>query len=134
MIVRDLYELIYRKEVSTRVVECEWKILNRKVVATMRWFVDMSINQHVANDINAHDLGHKLANMYERKNVVNKRKVVRRKYIDCDIIVIHTIIFMGLVNQLASTKVCLWMMSYRPYCHFLPYWKVLPGPLGKHLR
>ena len=46
--------------------------------------------------------------IYERKNVLNEtsliRKLVRLKYIDGDSIVVHISTFMGLVNQLASTK------------------------------
>ena len=108
LIVKDLYEPIDIQEIPTGVLESEWKLLNRKVVATIRQCVDVSVLQHVANDKNAYDLWHKLSRLYERKNALNKaslmRKLVRLKYIDGDSIVVHISTFMGLVNQLASTK------------------------------
>ena len=71
--------------------------------------VDISILQHVANYTNAHELWHKLSALYETKNILNKTslmryKLVRLKYVDGDNIVVHISTFMGLVNQLASTK------------------------------
>ena len=36
LIVRDLYEPMDRKELPTGVLELEWKILNRKAMATIR--------------------------------------------------------------------------------------------------
>ena len=36
LIVKDLYEPIDREEIPTRVSESEWKLLNKKVVATIR--------------------------------------------------------------------------------------------------
>ena len=46
--------------------------------------------------------------LYERKNALNKtslmRKIVRLKYIEGESIVVHISTFMGLVNQLASTR------------------------------
>ena len=101
--MRDLYEPIDRKDIPTRVVESEWKVLHRKVVATMRQFVDVSVLQHVANDTNAYELWHKLVDMYERKNALNKaswmRKLVKLKYLDGESIVVHTNTFMGLVHH-----------------------------------
>ena len=38
LIVKDLYELIDRKEILMGVVESDWKILHSKVVAVMRQF------------------------------------------------------------------------------------------------
>ena len=55
LFVKDLYEPVMKKEIPTGVIESEWKILNRKVVATIRQFVDISILQHVANDTNAYE-------------------------------------------------------------------------------
>ena len=108
LIVTDLYEPIDRKDIPTGVMESECKTLNIKVVATIRQCIDISILQHVASDTNAHELWNKLSAMYERKNVLNKtslmRKIVRLKYTYGDSIVVHISTFMGLVNQLASTK------------------------------
>ena len=71
LIVRDVTEPIDKKDIPTGVSESEWKTLNRKVVATIRQCVDMSILQHVANDTNVHDLWHNLYALYERKNALN---------------------------------------------------------------
>ena len=77
-------------------------------MATIRQCVDISVLQHVASDTNAFELWHKLSSLYERKNALNKtflmRKIVRLKYIDGESIVEHINVFMGLVNQLASSK------------------------------
>ena len=85
-IVRDLYEPIDRSEIPIGVLESEWKLLNRKVVATIRNCVDVSVLQDVANDTNAYEMWHKLSGLYERKNALNKtsfmRKIVRLKYRD----------------------------------------------------
>ena len=74
----------------------------------LQQFVGVSILQHVAIDTNAYELWHKLANMYESMNALNKaslmRKLVRLKYSNGDSIVVHTSTFMGMVNPLASTK------------------------------
>ena len=102
LIVRDLNELIDRKDIPTGVIKFEWKNLHRKAMATIRQCVDVRILQHVPNDTNAHDLWHKLSTLYERKNALNKaslmRKIVRLKYTNGDNIVVHINIFMGLVN------------------------------------
>ena len=108
LIVTYLYEPIEKSDIPTGVIESEWKILNRKVLATIRQCVDISILQHVASDTNDFELWHKLSVLYERKNALNKtslmRKIVRLKYIDGESIVVHISAFMGLVNQLASMK------------------------------
>ena len=78
LIVRDLYEPIDMKEIPRGVLESEWKILNRKAVATIRQCVDVSVLQHVANDTNTYDLWHKLSSLYERKNTLNKASVMRK--------------------------------------------------------
>ena len=54
LIVKDLYEPIDRAEIPKGVVESEWKLLNRKAVATIRQCVDVNVLQHIANDTNAH--------------------------------------------------------------------------------
>ena len=108
LIVKDLYEPIEKNDMPIGVIESEWKILNRKAMAIIRQCVDLNILQHVASDTNAYELWHKLSVLYERKNALNKtslmRKIVRLKYTDGESIVVHIRTFMGLVNQLASTK------------------------------
>ena len=108
LIVKDLYESIYKVEISTGVLESEWKLLNKKAVATIRQGVDVSVLRHVANDTNACEMWAKLSGLYERKNALSKtslmRKIVRLKYKDGESIVEHIKTFMGYVNQLAATK------------------------------
>ena len=53
LIVKDLYEPIDREVIPTGVIESKWKTLNRKVVATIRQCVDISILEHIASDTNA---------------------------------------------------------------------------------
>ena len=100
--VKDLYEPILNENVSTGVTQKEWKILNRKAVATIRQFVDLSVLQHIANETNAYALWKKLADMYERKNAMSKaslmRKLVKLEYKDGGSMVVHLNDFQGLIN------------------------------------
>ena len=84
LIVRDLYEPIDRSEIPKGVLETEWRLLNRKAVATIRQYVDVSVLQHVANATNAYEMWQKLSGLYERKNALNRtslmRKIVNLKY------------------------------------------------------
>ena len=43
LIVRDRYVPIDRAEIPKGVLETEWKLLNRKAVATIRQYVDVSV-------------------------------------------------------------------------------------------
>ena len=108
LIVKDLYEPVEREQIPIGVVESEWKLLNRKAVATIRQCIDVSVLQHVVNDTNAHQMCQKLSGLYESKNALNKtsliRKIVRLKYKDGEIIVRHINTFMGYVSQLAAAK------------------------------
>ena len=107
LIVKDLYEPIDRAKIPTGVLESEWKLLNRKAVATIRQCVDVSVLQHVANDTNAYEMWHKLSGLYERKNLKKAslmRKSIRLKYRDGESIIVHINTFMGLVNQLVAAK------------------------------
>ena len=108
LIVRDLYEPIDNAEIPKGVIESEWKLLNRKAVATIRQYVDVSVLQHVANDTNAYEMWKKLSGLYERKNALNRtslmRKIVNLKYRDGESMVEHVSTFMGFVNQLAAIK------------------------------
>ena len=40
LIVKDLYEAVDREQLPTRVLESEWKLLNRKAMATIRQFIE----------------------------------------------------------------------------------------------
>ena len=108
LIVKDLYEPIDRETIPTGVLESEWNLLNRNVVATIRQCVDVSVLQHVTNDKNAYEIWQKLLGLDERKNALNKtslmRKIVRLKYRDGESIAIHINTFMGFVNQLVAAK------------------------------
>ena len=103
LIVKDLYESGY-----LGVLEFDWKLQNKKAVATIRQCVDMNVLQHVANDANAFEMWQKLSGLYERKNALNNtslmRKIVRLKYKDGESIVEYINTFIGYVNQLVATK------------------------------
>ena len=106
--VKDLYEPILNENVPTGVTQKEWEILNHKVVATIRQFVDLSVLQHIANETNAYALWKKLADMYERKNAMSKasltRKLVKLEYKDGESMVVHLNDFQGLINQYLQQK------------------------------
>ena len=108
LIVKDLYDPIDKEEIPTGVIASEWKLLNKKAMATTRQCVDVSVIQHVANDTNAYEMWQKLSGLYERKNALNKtslmRKTVRLKHKDKESIVEHINTFMGYGNQLVATK------------------------------
>ena len=84
LIVKYLYEPIEKEDIPRGVKESERITLNRKVVATIRQCVDISVLQHVASDTNAYELWQKLSALYERKTTLNKtsliKKLVRLKY------------------------------------------------------
>ena len=61
LIVKDLYETIDRSEIPIGVLEFEWKLLNRKAMATIKQCVDESVLQHVANDRISYEMWHKLS-------------------------------------------------------------------------
>ena len=106
--IKDLYEPVEREYIPIGVLEFEWKLLNKKAVAAIRYCVDVSVLQHVANETNAHEMWQKLFGLYKRKNVLNKmslmRKIVKLKYRDGESILKHISTFMGYVNQLVATK------------------------------
>ena len=56
LMVKDLYEPVEREQIPIGVLESEWKLLNRKAVATIRQCVDVNVLQHVANDTNAYEM------------------------------------------------------------------------------
>ena len=72
LIVKDLYEPIDREQIPTGVLESEWKLLNKKAVATIRQCIDVSVIQHVANDKNVHEMWQKRSGLYVMKNAFNK--------------------------------------------------------------
>ena len=60
LIFKDLYEPIDRAEIPMRVLESEWKLLNKKVATTIKQCVDVSVLQHMVNDTNAYEMWRKL--------------------------------------------------------------------------
>ena len=100
-----------KEQIPTGVLEYEWKLLNWKAMATITQCVDVSVLQHVANDTNAYEMLQKLSRLYERKNALNKRslmrKIIRLKYMGGESIMEHINTFMGYVNQLAVAKFAL---------------------------
>ena len=63
LIVKDLYEPIGKELIHTGVLESEWKLLNRKVMATIKQCVNVIVFQHVANDTNAYEMWQKLSGL-----------------------------------------------------------------------
>ena len=56
LIVKKLGVPVVREQIPIGVLEFELKLLNRKVVATIRQCVDVSVLQHVANNTNVHEM------------------------------------------------------------------------------
>ena len=84
--MKDLYQRILREIILVGAIAKEWEIFNRKVIGTIRQFVDLSVLQHIANEHNAFKLWKKLSDMYEQKNAMSKaslmRKLVKLEYKD----------------------------------------------------
>ena len=78
LIVKYLYKPIDREQIPTGLLEFDWKLLNRKVVATIRQCVDVSVFQHVVNNTNAYEMWEKLLGLYKRKNSLNKTSLMRK--------------------------------------------------------
>ena len=43
LIVKDLYEPVDKEQIPTGVLESKWKVMNRKVVATIRQCIDVNV-------------------------------------------------------------------------------------------
>ena len=89
--------------------DADWKKMNRKAVALIRQWLDLSVYPHVETEIDANKMWEKLKELYERKNVQNKafliRKLVNMKYKDGDSMAEHMSIFQNTVNQLTTAEI-----------------------------
>ena len=109
---KDLYDPVegdkYRPADKS---EVEWNIMNRKVVALIRQWLDLSVYPHVDKETNAQSMWQKLADLYERKNVQNKayliRKLVNMKYKEGNSMPEHLSSFQEIVNQLTTNEITL---------------------------
>ena len=104
---KELFEPIeckgYKPVTTT---EDEWKKLNRKTIWQIRQWVDQSVFHHVAKEVDAYSLWHKLDSLYEIKTPHNKvfmiRRLVNLKYKDGNSVAKHLNNFLGLLNELST--------------------------------
>ena len=108
---KDLYDPVEGDKSKGTKSDAEWKKLNRKAVALIRQWLDLSVYPHVDTETNAEKMWKKLKELYERKNVQNKafliRKLVNMKYVEGKSIPKHLSIFQETVNQLKNNEITL---------------------------
>ncbi|CAJ2652104.1 unnamed protein product [Trifolium pratense] len=107
---KDLYDPIEGESARSKdTSDTDWKKMNRKAVAIIRQWLDLSVYPHVEAETNAHTMWNKLKELYERKNVQNKacliRKLVNMKYKDGESMAEHMSVFQNTVNQLTATDI-----------------------------
>ncbi|CAJ2654735.1 unnamed protein product [Trifolium pratense] len=107
---KDLYDPIEGESARSKdTLDTDWKKMNRKAVAIIRQWLDLSVYPHVEAETNAHTMWNKLKELYERKNVQNKacliRKLVNMKYKDGESLAEHMSVFQNTVNQLTATDI-----------------------------
>ncbi|CAJ2658330.1 unnamed protein product [Trifolium pratense] len=107
---KDLYDPIEGESARSKdTSDTDWKKMNRKAVAIIRQWLDLSVYPHVEAETNTHTMWNKLKELYERKNVQNKacliRKLVNMKYKDGESMAEHMSVFQNTVNQLTATDI-----------------------------
>lgn len=105
---KDLHEpIIYKDKVEGK-SDAQWELLNRKVVAMIRKYIDKTLFEHVSTYTNAYELWTKLESMIQKKTPRNKANLVRRlvklEYKDGHSMIEHLNNFKGLVNQLTKIE------------------------------
>lgn len=104
---KDLSEPILNENMPEGRNEKEWKVLNRKTVATIRKYIDRSLFEHVSTIDNAYNLWVKLESLIQKKTPRNKalllRRLVKLDYKDGENMIEHLNNFKGLINQLDKT-------------------------------
>ncbi|KAK8662716.1 hypothetical protein V6N13_024607 [Hibiscus sabdariffa] len=75
---KDLYEPVTFQTMPEGKIEREWELLNVKVIAMIRKYIDRSLFEHVSTYINAYELWSKLESMIQKKTPRNKVHLVRR--------------------------------------------------------
>ncbi|KAE8660874.1 hypothetical protein F3Y22_tig00116946pilonHSYRG00054 [Hibiscus syriacus] len=106
---KDLHEpIIYKDKVEGK-SDAQWELLNRKVVAMIRKYIDKTLFEHVSTYTNDYELWTKLESMIQKKMPRNKVNLVRRlvklEYKDDQSMIEHLNNFKGLVNQLTKTEI-----------------------------
>ncbi|KAM1394751.1 hypothetical protein PS2_030306 [Malus domestica] len=66
--------------------DAEWKKMNRKVIGTIRQWVDDSVFHHMSNETNAREFWTKLESLFEKKTLAKKafliKELINVKYKD----------------------------------------------------
>ncbi|CAJ2642239.1 unnamed protein product [Trifolium pratense] len=76
---KDLYDPIEGESARSKdTSDTDWKKMNRKAVAIIKQWLDLSVYPHVEAETNAHTMWNKLKELYERKNVQNKACLIRK--------------------------------------------------------
>ncbi|KAM1052978.1 hypothetical protein ACFX2C_000527 [Malus domestica] len=88
--------------------DAEWKKMNRKVIGTIRQWVDDSVFHHVSNETNAREFWTKLESLFEKKTSTKKafliKELINVKYKDGLSVAEHLNNFQNIINQLATMK------------------------------
>ena len=103
--------------------DADWKKLKKTTLGSIRQWVDISLYNHVAKEINPHTLWKNLENMYETKNAQAKIflmwKLMNLKLKEGQSIAEHLNDFKGMISQLSveglslddETRACLLLGS-----------------------
>ena len=76
---KDLYDLIEGDNVkSSDMSDVDWKKLKKKTLGAICQWVDISLCNHVAKEIDPHTLLKNLENMYETKNAQAEIFLIRK--------------------------------------------------------
>nr|XP_025636351.1 uncharacterized protein LOC112730483 [Arachis hypogaea] len=108
---KDLYDPMEGDKSKGTKSDTEWKKLNRKAVALIRQWLDLSVYPHVDTETNTEKMWNELKELYERKNVQNIafliRMLVNMKYIEGKSMPEHLSTFQETVNQLTNNEITL---------------------------
>ena len=76
---KDLYDLIEGDNAkSSDMSDADWKKLKKKTLGAIRQWVDISLYNHVAKEIDPHTLWKNLENMYKIKNAQAKIFLIQK--------------------------------------------------------
>ena len=104
MYCNDLHESITHENKSEGKKDNECELLNRKVVAMIRKYIDQSLFEHVSTYTNVYELWTKLESLILKKTSGNKAHLVRRlvklEYMDGQNMIEYLNTFKGIFNQL----------------------------------
>lgn len=89
----------------------DWEKLKRKTLGTIRQWVDLSIFNHVSQEVDPYDLWKKLEGLYERKTAHNKASLIKRlvnlKLKSGKSVSEHLSDFQDIINKLTTMKIIL---------------------------